>query len=284
MAKFVLSAFVDEVSSDLSKQVQTLKDLNLGYIDLRSVDGKYVKDFTDHEVEQIRKTLCLNGIQVACIGSQIGKSSIDSPSYKILADFARVVEIGKALGTNRIRIFGFLPPASISNNRYDEYVDQAIRHLERFIPLASHEDMIVLMENREKTVGDTVARCYRLIRALSGDHFRFLWNPADFVQVGERRVTDDAWDLLGRDLGYVHINDALLADGRMVPAGEGDGQVRQLLERLNAAGYEGFLALEPHLKGAGPDDGVPRPEKLASLITSLRKLMASLGITEERAL
>ena len=284
MAKFVLSAFADEISPDLTEQVRTLKDLNLGFLDLRSVDGKNVKDLTDQEVAYIWETLDRNGIQVACIGSPVGKSPIDGPLYEALADLVRVIGIGKRLGTNRIRIFSFYPPNISTNARYDEYVDQAIRRLERFIPLAEREGAVLLLENEKQIVGDTVARCYRLVRSLAGKHFRFLWDPANFVQVGERKVTEDAWDILGREVGYVHIKDALLADGSVVAAGEGQGQVRELLEQLNAAGYRGFLSLEPHLEQAGRDGGFSGPEKMAYAVQSLRSLMASVGIEESPAL
>lgn len=284
MSKFVLSAFADEISPDLSEQVRTLKDLDLRYLDLRSVDGKNVKDFTDQEVDRIRKTLDQNHIRVACIGSPIGKTPIDGPMYEALAGLARVIEIAKMLGTNQIRIFSFYPPNTSSNAFYNEYVDQAIRRLERLIPLAKREGMVLLLENEKQVVGDTIARCYRLMRSLVGENLRFLWDSANFVQVGERRVTDDAWDLLGNEIGYVHISDALHADGGVVAAGEGQAQVRDLLAHLDAANYEGFLALEPHLAQADKDGVFSAPEKMAYAVKALRELLTSLGITEEQAL
>ena len=33
----------------------------------------------------------------------------------------------------------------------------------------------------------------------------------------------------------------------MVPAGHGDGNVKEILKELKESGYEGFLSLEPHL-------------------------------------
>ena len=33
----------------------------------------------------------------------------------------------------------------------------------------------------------------------------------------------------------------------MLPAGEGDGQVRELVAALKRDGYEGFFSIEPHL-------------------------------------
>ena len=37
------------------------------------------------------------------------------------------------------------------------------------------------------------------------------------------------------------------ADGAVHPDGEGDGQVRELVQRLRADGFDGFFSLEPHL-------------------------------------
>ncbi|HEY7200154.1 MAG TPA: hypothetical protein VIC57_08085, partial [Candidatus Dormibacteraeota bacterium] len=52
------------------------------------------------------------------------------------------------------------------------------------------------------------------------------------------------------------------------PAGEGDGDVRDLLRELDRCGYEGFLTLEPHLHFVLPDqDG---PARLHTAVSALR--------------
>jgi sugar phosphate isomerase/epimerase len=57
------------------------------------------------------------------------------------------------------------------------------------------------------------------------------------------------------------------------PAGEGDGDVRDLLRELDRCGYEGFLTLEPHLHFVLPDqDG---PTRLHTAVTALRALSLS---------
>jgi sugar phosphate isomerase/epimerase len=63
----------------------------------------------------------------------------------------------------------------------------------------------------------------------------------------------------------VHVKDALLADGSVRPAGEGDGQVGELLSELRASGYRGFLSLEPHLGGGASD--------MARAAAALRRLL-----------
>lgn len=56
-------------------------------------------------------------------------------------------------------------------------------------------------------------------------------------------------------IAYMHIKDSRFADGRVVPAGVGDGNVEYILTDLFENGYDGFLSLEPHLgKFAGLKD------------------------------
>jgi sugar phosphate isomerase/epimerase len=284
MSTFVLSAFADEVASDLQTGLQVFRELDLHYVDLRSVDGVNVRDLTDRDVFRIREALHRNAIQVACIASPVGKSAIDGSLEDVLSALDRVIEIGHALGTRNIRLFSFYPPEGGDDITSDRFVDRSITRLERLIGLARRKDALLLLENEQGIVGDSISRCYRLMRSLAGDHFRFLWDPADFVQVGEPQVTDHGWDLLGEYTAYVHVKDALLADGRVVAAGEGDGQVPELLAHLDRAGYAGFLSLEPHLERAGRNDDFTGREKMAYAVKALRKILIDLGIEEARRL
>lgn len=45
----------------------------------------------------------------------------------------------------------------------------------------------------------------------------------------------------------MHIKDAKTANGDVVPAGYGDGNVEKIIGELKKNGYNGFLSLEPHL-------------------------------------
>ena len=69
---------------------------------------------------------------------------------------------------------------------------------------------------------------------------------------------------------YVQVKDALVADQTITVAGEGDGQIPELLANLRDAGYRGFLALEPHLKVAGKRGGFSGAEGMARAATALR--------------
>ena len=83
------------------------------------------------------------------------------------------------------------------------------------------------------------------MKELGCEHFRAVFDPANFVQCGQD--TKYAFDNLKEYVEYMHIKDARFEDGKVVPAGMGDGNVAYVLKGLFAGGYDGFLSLEPHL-------------------------------------
>lgn len=78
-----------------------------------------------------------------------------------------------------------------------------------------------------------------------GSSFRCTFDFANFVQCGQDTL--EAYEMLEPYISYVHIKDALFENGSVVPAGEGDGQVAEILGRLEKKGFDGVLSLEPHL-------------------------------------
>ena len=63
----------------------------------------------------------------------------------------------------------------------------------------------------------------------------------------------------------MHVKDAFLEDGRVVPAGSGDGNVAYVLKSLFAGGYDGFLSLEPHLGSFDGLAGLELDDKMLNL-------------------
>ena len=80
-------------------------------------------------------------------------------------------------------------------------------------------------------------------------------------------------------MGYVHIKDCDL-NGSVKAAGEGDGQVPELLTQLISDGYQGMLALEPHLASAAHSSGFSGPDGMAYAVEALRAVMRNVGAKE----
>ncbi|HIC88470.1 MAG TPA: sugar phosphate isomerase/epimerase [Anaerolineae bacterium] len=279
-ATFALSAFGDEIADDLREQLQALQQLQIGYLELRGVWGKNVLHLEDDEVAQVKRVCAEYGIAVSCIGSPVGKSPITAPIEQEMSNLARIFQIAEALGTHRVRVFSFYPPDTQNNVCYDEYIEEATSRLVQLMKMAQREGFYLLLENEKEIVGDTPERCHAILSAIHSPYLQFAWDPANFVQVGVAQPTEHGWPLLGPYVAHVHVKDAVLADGSVRAAGEGDGQVGMLLTRLRDSGYQGFLALEPHLAIASRSGGFSGVGGMTRAVAALRQLMAELGCAE----
>jgi 3-dehydroshikimate dehydratase len=271
-----LSAFADEISPDLDEQVAVLRREGIRYMDLRSVWNINVLDLTDDHVSKIRETLDAQGIGVAAIGSPLGKVAIDSPFDAHLQRLERAIEIAHMFQTPFIRIFSFYPPASAGGASNDPaaFRDEVMRRLQAMAEYAQTAGITLLHENEKDIYGDTIARCVDIMKQCSSAHFRAAFDPANFIQCGQVPYPD-AYEALRPWIAYVHVKDAL-TDGSVVAAGEGMGRWPELLERLRADGYDGFLSLEPHLAAAGQFQGFSGPDLFHCAAQALRGMLQQM--------
>ena len=103
-----LCAFTDEASDSLEGQIAALLRNNIKFIELRSVGGMNVKDFTNEQAETYAKQLAGNGIRVWAIGSPLGKTDISKDFAEYEKTVRRVCEIANIFGCDKIRIFSFI--------------------------------------------------------------------------------------------------------------------------------------------------------------------------------
>ena len=78
-------------------------------------------------------------------------------------------------------------------------------------------------------VGDTPERCRALVEGVDNPHLRYVWDTGNYPQAGVERSVDIGWPLLSEYTECVQVKDCRVADGTITVAGEGDGQVRELL-------------------------------------------------------
>ena len=245
----LISGFADEIAGDVDTQFRVLGKLGIGYFEPRGINGKNIANLTDEEVERLKGKMKACGIKASSIGSPIGKVKLEEDFEGHFRQFQRVVEIAGQLGAKYIRMFSFYHEGGAEWTEGERV--EVLSRLGRMIAYAAERDMVLLHENEKDIYGDTAERCAALMEELGCGHFRAVFDPANFVQCGQD--TWEAFEKLKGHIAYLHIKDALLADGRVVPAGVGDGNVERILRSLLEKGYDGFLSLEPHL---GSFDGL----------------------------
>ena len=102
-----LSAFSDEAGNSIEEQISALKRNGIALMELRSIDGKNVAEFTEEEAKSYQKQLEENGISVWSLGSPIGKININDDFDKEIEKLRALLEVGKILGAKCIRLFSF---------------------------------------------------------------------------------------------------------------------------------------------------------------------------------
>lgn len=283
MSKFILSAFADEIDSDLKTQMDVLEQHGINYIEMRGVNGKGVVEYTLDEVREIKKQLDDRGFGISSVGSPLGKIKITDNFGPHLDLFKHTLEVADILDSKYIRMFSFFIPKGEDPAKYR---DEVMERWSRFIETAKGTSVTLLHENEKDIYGDNADRCLDLLKTMNCSYMKAVFDPANFIQCDEETYPK-AFNMLKDYIVYMHIKDALYSNHQVVPSGEGDGKVPEILSDLYEMGYEGFLSLEPHLGsfvgfaalepgtvGADLPDGGPR--KFAVAAHALKKIIKNI--------
>jgi sugar phosphate isomerase/epimerase len=271
---WTLSGFADEISPDLELQCATLDDLGIGHIDVRSLWDVNVVDLDDDQVARASKAFEAHRINTSCIGSPIGKIDIREDFEPHLARFRRALHVADALQAPYIRVFSFFIPAGRDPLRHR---DEMLRRMTALMQAARGHDVVLLHENEKEIYGDIPDRCLDVVESLGCGQLRLAWDPANFVQCGVQPFTD-AYGMLRPHVEYVHVKDALMATGHVVPAGEGDGEIPETLRALKADGFDGFFSMEPHLGTSHRAGGFSGAELFTRATEAFKGLLNALGV------
>ena len=240
MARFVLSAFADEAGSSLSEQIKGLKENDIDFIEPRNIDKKNLLTLTEEELKAIKCELDKNGIKVNSLGSPIGKYPIDKPFDDHLVDFEKALRACEIFETKNMRVFSFY----VEQDKLAENRDEVINRLKKLVEIASKRGIRLCHENESTIYGQMPREVLDILKSVDGlygvfDAANYRMNDGDI---------DAGIDSTLIRLGYMHIKDAIYSEQMIVPAGEGEGKIGEVIEKINAATDEViYLTLEPHL-------------------------------------
>lgn len=235
---FIFSAFADEASPEFPQQIAALRRNGYSHLELRNVGGQKLTELTQTQARDMKQLMDDSGIQVWSMGSPIGKMKMEDSWQTHLDDCRRVLDLAGIFGATRLRMFSFYMPKGEDPAVYKNWV---FDHMAELLEVISKWDILPCHENEKGIYGDLAPRCAELHRAFP--QLKAVFDPANFVQCGQETLS--AWEQLAAYVDYMHIKDAL-PNGRVVPAGQGHGNVRALLKKYAAQGGK-VLSLEPHL-------------------------------------
>ena len=150
--------------------------------------------------------------------------------------------------------------------------------MSELVQWAEKEGITLLHENEKGIYGDEPERCLDLLLSCSSPNLRATFDPANFVQCGIKPFPE-AVDMLAPYVSCIHIKDARLEDGSVVPAGQGDGEVPNILSSFFAQGYSELLSIEPHLAYATAYQGFSGPQLFRVATHAIKSILRDLNQT-----
>ena len=241
MAHYILSAFADEVSSDFTKQLEYLKSKDISYIEPRNINGTGVAAITLAEAKNAKKMLDDYKIGVSSIGSPIGKISVEDDFADHIRLFEHVMDIAEIFETKNIRMFSFFYPKNTDVHTHRAAV---LARLEILLELAEKRGLTLCHENEKAIYGEAPEDCLDLMKHFDG-RMKSVLDMGNFAFCQKDPLK--GYEYLAPYIEYIHIKDAFY-DTRIVPAGQGEGKVFEILSAYNKyTDKDTFLTMEPHL-------------------------------------
>ena len=233
-------AFADESGAMIDHQIEAMRRNGLQGLEIRNVDGENISAISEEKAREVRRKLDDAGLVTWSIGSPLGKIDIEKDDFQAHLDALRhTLDLAQILGAENIRMFSFFLPADKDPALFR---NQVLDRLHTMVEISAPSGIRLCHENEKGIYGDNAARCLEVLTEVP--ELQGVFDPANFVQCGQDTL--EAWEMLKNRIFYMHIKDALFRDHSVVPAGYGDGHVKEVLKAYLAQGGLD-LTVEPHL-------------------------------------
>lgn len=241
MAKYILSAFADEVTSVFEDQLKYVNKQGIGYIELRNLDGTNVSSLTIEDAKKYKAMLDKYGVKVSAIGSPIGKIDITADQTEHFELFMHTLDLADIFETKNIRMFSYFYPQGTDCHDYRAAI---LENLEKMLVEAEKRGINLCHENEARIYGETPKDCADIMKHFGG-RMKTVLDMGNFAFCGQNPM--EGYELLKEYIQYIHIKDSFY-DGTIVPAGQGKGEIEAILKLYNDyTDGEVILTLEPHL-------------------------------------
>jgi len=207
-------------------------------IELRLIDGDLIDPaMPSARRAQVRRTLAAAGLPVVAVDSSIRLTS-DDPGPEL----CRFLQLASDWEAPLVRVFGGALAADSPPARREQ-IRAAAGVLEDAVPLAARLGVAIGVETHDDFSASSVLAS--LLALVPSDLVGAVWDSHHPHRMGETPAEVHA--RLGSRILLAQVKDARrLPDGqwRLVPLGEGEVPVRDMLARLAAAGYPHWISVE----------------------------------------
>ena len=255
----ILTGIADEAGALIDTQIKATKELGWTTIEMRAVEVPGFPKANLHEIpdaafDVVEKKLKDAGIGVYCFGSTIMNwaKTVETPFDVTLGEVRRAIPRMKRLGTKYVRVMSFKPKDD--DVVIPPVVFERVREVAKMFLDAGLQPV---HENCMNYGGMSSKHALELLAKAPG--LKWVFDTANPIFNADRSKAtpwpkQDAWEFWTqvRDRTiHIHIKDATWNPARNDAdynwPGEGQGQVRKILQDAFSRGYDAGISIEPHL-------------------------------------
>jgi len=311
--RVVLSGFADEAANQKTavQQFAAFAALGLQFYSLRFIDvGEGIKNvmkLTVKEIQQVRHLENEYGLNVASIGSPIGKVKlldVDDGTQNAYVPFKKYLdkdvknacELAHAFETKLIRGFSFYHPRGTDPA---DHLPQVVDQLGQIAETCHRSDLTFGLEVEANLVGQNGYLMAEIYRQVNHPELVLIFDAANILCQGYTPAeVFDQYKAMKPGIGWLHIKDYRHpkppeksghvdedALKNFVPADIGHAghetilrdfrdQIPALRQQFDRRGIPGvFLDLEPHVKGGGQFGGFSGPDGMGVALRGLCRVL-----------
>ena len=221
--------------------VEAVRGYGLDGLEIRLFDGDVVTPALPAQPRRRgENALRHSDVKVAALDTSLLVTSPDRDQF--LADVEVMAEIAEQWGAPLLRLFGGRIPPGPEPKR-DNAIRRAADLLAAAEPVAwAHGVRLAVETHDDFSSARTLAQLLSYARGSAGA----VYDAHHPHRMGERPA--EVLSALGHNLRHVHVKDAVRLPGpdewQLVPLGQGEVPVRELVSLLPGAGYDGWVSLE----------------------------------------
>lgn len=241
-------------------------------LEVRIYNGEVIQpDLPAEERQKIRDILAQHDMKIVALGLSTRFNTTDqSVRQDNVHQLRQFIELAADLNAPMVRTFGGEPDMSAIIDDVVRWTAEALNECADFAQ--QHGVTIVLETHDSFSRSEVVART---LNQVQHDAVGAVWDVHHPYRMGD--TIDEVWANIGPRVKHIHMKDAQRrGDGswQLVPLGEGEVPCRNILQRLYAEGYEGYICAEWekkwHPEIAEPEIAMPQHAE------TLRRWMAEL--------
>lgn len=224
-------------------------------VDLWGGMPNFSLDPAECDVAVLRQKAEAYGIRIANLGTYPGRHFLSENEDEVeeeVTAMRRAIDIAVEVGARSIRV-------SPGTGEDPSIVPELIPFFEESAEYAEARGVYLGIENHKGSIAGDPGPCAELVQGVGSRHFGVLYEPANLMHGGVDYK--EAYECFRGMVTHVHIKDSHWRDDEYsrTMLGEGDVDVKWIVDELAADGYEGDFALEYEIERTVPiEEGLPK--------------------------